>query len=165
MGRKSSITDKNIYLKSREEAGLTRLQASERMKYVTEGRIEKIESEKSSPHPDEVMAMAEVYKKPALCNHYCSTECPIGIKNVPPVESKDLSQIILEMLATLNHLNDEKNRMIEITADGLISDSEIRDFVKIKGELTKISATIDSLQLWIDNKVAEGKLDARQITT
>ena len=159
MGRKSSIKDKNLYLESRESAGLTRAEVSELMSFVSESRIEKIESEKSEPHPDEVLAMAEAYKKPALCNHYCSTECPIGQRHVAPVESKNLSQIILEMLATLNRLNVEKDRMIEITADGLISDNEIHDFAKIKNELSRVSSAIDSLELWIDNKIAEGALD------
>ena len=43
MGRKSSIKNKNIYLKSREESNLTRQEASELMDFVSEGRIEKIE--------------------------------------------------------------------------------------------------------------------------
>ncbi len=163
MGRKSSKKNKNIYLESRESAGLTRAEASEMMSFVTEGRIEKIESEKSKPHPDEIVAMADAYKKPALCNHYCAIECPIGSDRVPMTESKDLSQIILEILATLNRLNSEKDRLIEITADGLISDSEIEDFARIKKELGNASTTIDSLQLWIDNKIAEGTLDSSKL--
>lgn len=164
MGRRSSIKNKNIYLESREAAGYTRTEASEIMSFVSESRIEKIESGKSAPHPDEVLAMSEAYKKPALCNYYCSTECPIGLDHVPTVESKDLSLIVLEILATLNRLNAEKDRLIEITADGLISESEIDDFSKIKKELVKASSTIDSLQLWIDNKVAEGTLDGSKMS-
>lgn len=163
MGRRSSIKNKNIYLESREAAGYTRAEASEILSFVSESRIEKIESGKSAPHPDEVLAMSEVYKKPALCNHYCSTECPIGLDHVPTVESKELSLIVLEILTTLNRLNEEKNRFIEICADGLISENEINDFSKIKNELIKASATIDSLQLWIDNKVAEGALDGTKM--
>ena len=66
MGRKSSIKNKNVYLKSREESNLTRQKASELMDFVSEGRIEKIENGKSEPHPEEVLAMSEAYKKPSL---------------------------------------------------------------------------------------------------
>ena len=163
MGRRSIKENKNEYQKAREEAGLTRAEAAELMEYVSESRIEKIESEKSQPHPEEILAMASAYKKPALCNHFCSAKCPLGQKNVPKVEAKDLSQITLEMLATLNSLNKEKDRMIEITADGKISDDEMEDFSRIRKQLTQISSIVDSLQLWIDNTVISGKMDPSKL--
>ena len=82
MGRKSVKENKNIYQLYRENAGLTREKASEAMGIVSETRIEKIESDKTLPYPDEIMAMAECYKTPDLCNYYCSNECPIGKKYV-----------------------------------------------------------------------------------
>ena len=54
MGKKSTKENKNIYQTSREEAGLTREKASELMEFVSADRIEKIESEKSAPHPEEI---------------------------------------------------------------------------------------------------------------
>ena len=159
MGKKSVRENKNMYQLSREEAGMTRAEASEAMKFVTESQIEKIESEKSEPHPEEIMAMAEAYKKPSLCNYYCSKECPIGQEYVPEVKIKDLSQIVLEMLASLNALNREKDRLIEITADGIISDNELADFVTIQDKLNQISLTIDSLKLWVNNTIASGAID------
>lgn len=159
MGRKSVKTNKNIYQISREEQELTRERASDLLKYISPDRIEKIESEKSMPHPDEIIAMAECYKKPSLCNYYCSHECPIGIKSVPEIEPKDLSQITLEMLSTLNKLYKEKDRLIEITVDGEITHDEIRDFKSIKSTLEQMSSTIASLNLWIDSTIASGKID------
>ncbi len=158
MGRKSIKENKNEFQLARESAGLTRAEAAELMKYVSESRIEKIESEKSAPHPDEIIAMASAYKKPGLCNYYCSTMCPLGQEYVPPVKEKDLSQITLEILATLNSLNKSKERMIEITVDGVISNDEMEDFLKIKTQLSQISMTVDSFQLWIENTIAAGKL-------
>ncbi|MCR5469127.1 MAG: helix-turn-helix domain-containing protein [Lachnospiraceae bacterium] len=159
MGRKSTKEYKNEYQLAREAAGLTRAEAADLMEYVSESRIEKIESEKSAPHPDEIVAMADAYKKPGLCNYYCSTKCPLGQEYVPHIEAKDLSQIVLEMLATLNNLNKEKDRMIEISADGVISDDEMEDFSRIRKQLSQISMTADSLQLWIENTVAAGGMD------
>lgn len=159
MGRRSTKENKNIYQQSREAAGLTRAQASEKTGYISESRIEKIESEKSPAHPDEIMALAAAYKRPDLRNYYCSCECPLGLDHVPRTEDKSLSQIVLEILATLNRLEQEKERMIEITADGKISEDEVSDFSKIKKTLSQISGTIDSLQLWIDNAAANGGID------
>lgn len=163
MGRKSIKENKNEYQLTREAAGLTRAEAAELMEYVSESRIEKIESEKSDPHPDEIIAMSEAYKKPGLCNYYCSVKCPLGQKHIPQVEAKDLSQITLEMLATLNNLNKEKDRMIEITADGVISDDEMEDFSRIRKQLAQIATTANSLQLWIENTVAAGGMDPSKL--
>ena len=162
MGKKSTKENKNIYQTSREEAGLTREKASELMEFVSADRIEKIESEKSAPHPEEILAMADAYKKPVLCNYYCSKGCPIGKEYVPEIQVKDLAQITLEMLASLNSVDKEKNRLIEITSDGVIHDDQIADFVRIRRELSRMGAIVDSLELWFDTTVAEDKIN-RQI--
>lgn len=158
MGRNSTKEDKNIYQQSRENASLTREAAAEKLEFISESKIEKIEYEKVLPHPDEVLAMAKCYKNPSLCNYYCSHECPIGQEYVPEVTFKELSQITLEMLASLNSLEKEKNRLIEITVDGLISDDELEDFKKIQSQLSQISLAIDSLQLWVDKALIDGKI-------
>lgn len=158
MGRKSTKENKNIYQTSREEVGLTRDAAAEQLAFISSDRIEKIENEKSLPHPEEILAMADCYKNPSLCNYYCSHECPIGQEYVPEVKFKELSQITLEMLASLNSLEKEKNRLIEITVDGVISEDEMKDFEKIQKQLSQISMAIDSLGLWVQKAIMDGKI-------
>lgn len=159
MGRVSKKANKNIYQLRREELGLSREKASEILGSVPPERIEKIESEKSFPHPDEIMAMAEGYKMPDLCNFYCANECPIGKQYVPEIKIKDLSKIVLEMLASLNAMNRKKERLIEISADGTIDDNEIQDFIKIQEELERISITVETLQLWVEKMLADNKIN------
>ena len=158
MGRKSTKENKNIYQLSREAVSLTRETAAAQLAFISSDRIEKIESEKSLPHPDEILAMADCYKNPSLYNYYCSHECPIGQKYVPEVKFKELSQITLEMLASLNFLEKEKNRLIEITVDGIISADEMKDFERIQKQLSQISVAIDALQLWVQKAIADGKI-------
>ena len=158
LGKKSIKKDKNIYQLSREELELTRESASERMGCISADRIEKIESEKSLAHPDEVMVMADAYKKPNLCNYFCSHECPIGREYVPEIQPKDLSQIVLEMLASLNTIDKHRDRLIEITADGKIGKDEMTDFQKIQEQLSKISLSVESLRLWVEDTIANGKI-------
>ena len=163
MGKKSTKENKNIYQLNRERLELTREKASELLESVTSDRIEKIESGKSLPHPDEVLAMAKCYQNPLLCNCFCSEECPIGRQYVPKVESKMLSQIVLEMLASLNSIDKKKNRLIEITADGEVSDDELKDFVAIQEELEQISLTVESLQLWAETMMIKGEINSDKI--
>ena len=158
MGRKSVKENKNCYQTARENASLTRENASELLKFISSDRIEKIENERSMPHPEEVLAMSKAYGAPNLCNYYCSHECPIGQEFVPEIKIKDLSQITLEVLASLNKIEKEKNRLIEITVDGVISDDEIKDFKNIQSQLNQISMAIDSLQLWFQKAISDGKI-------
>ena len=147
MGRKSTKENKNIYQTSREAMDYTRETAAEKLGFISADRIEKIENEKSLPHPEEVLAMADCYKNPSLCNYYCSHACPIGKEYVPEVTAKDLSMITLEMLSTLNSLSKEKDRMIDIAADGKITEDEASDFIRIKNNLDNMSLAIESLKL------------------
>ena len=165
MGKKSIKENKNIYQVSREEQELTRAQASEKLEYISESRIEKIESGKVKIAPDEVLAMAKVYKRPELANYYCSHECPIGQVFVPEIKIKDLSQIVIEMLASLNTLNREKDRLIDITADGKIDNDELEDFVTIQEGLEKVSLVADTLRLWVNNTIASGAIDEDKLRT
>lgn len=158
MGRKSVKENKNVYQLSRENCALTRDRAAEQLGFVSSDRIVKIENGKCLPHPDEILAMADCYKTPALCNYYCSHECPIGQEYVPEVKIKSLSQITLEMLNSLNTLEKEKNRLIEITVDGEISENELGDFKRIQKQLAEISMAVDSLQLWVQQAIANGKI-------
>lgn len=162
MARASTKENKNIYHKTRESLQLTRETASELLESITPERIEKIENERSLPHPDEVLVMAEKYKQPSLCNYYCANQCPIGQQYVPEVKIKDLSQIVLEMLASLNSMNKQKERLIEITADGKITGDELVDFICIQKELERISIAVETLQLWSEQMLANGMIDLNQ---
>lgn len=162
MARVSTKQNKNIYHTTRENLQLTREEASELLEAITPERIEKIENERTLPHPDEVLLMAEKYKQPGLCNYYCANQCPIGQQYVPEVKIKDLSQIVLEMLASLNSMQKKKERLIEITVDGEISKDELEDFIYIQEELERISIAVETLQLWSERMLATGVIDVEQ---
>ncbi len=162
MARVSSKENKNIYQKTRERLQLSREAASSLLESIAPERIEKIENERSLPHPDEVLIMAEKYKQPSLCNYFCANQCPIGQQYVPEVKIKDLSQIVLEMLASLNAMSRQTERLIEITVDGKITGDELEDFIFIQEELERISIAVETLQLWSEQMLATGAIDAGQ---
>ena len=159
MGRSSTRENKTRYQLAREELGLSREKASELLETIAPERIEKIESERSLPRPDEVLIMAEKYKTPSLCNYFCARQCPIGQQYVPEIRNSELSDIVLKMLASLTAMDRKKERLIEIAADGTISKDEIDDFVRIQKELECISVTVETLQLWVEKMLANGRID------
>lgn len=152
-----------IYKEIRKKHDLTRDEVCDKASLmdnpIQPERLERIENSKFPINPDEVMLLAEIYGEPTLCNHYCSKECPIGEKYVPEVKVKDLAQIVLEMLSSLNSMKKSQERLIEITADGMIDDDEIKDFVFIQKELERISITVETLQLWVEQMLADKKIN------
>jgi hypothetical protein len=156
MARVSTKKNKNIYQQTRENLELSREGASELLEWISPERIERIENEKSNPNPDEVLQMADKYKLPRLCNYYCANQCPIGQEYVPEVKVKELSQLTLELLSSLNNMNSKRERLIEITVNGKIDDNEIADFIEIQEELERISLTVETLQLWSERMLANG---------
>lgn len=154
----------NIYKKTRKDSGMTRddvcdLVVKDGLGVMTPERLERIENDKFPITPEEVMLLSKVYRNPALCNQYCSHECPIGQHYVPEVTVKDVEKIILPLVASLNTMKKSQERLIEITADGVIDDEELKDFVKIQEELERISVTIESLQLWTETMIAEKRIN------
>ena len=61
---------------------------------ISAARIEKIEAESQLPTPYDVVQMAAAYKRPDLCNYYCSHQCDIGNRYVPALTASELPAII-----------------------------------------------------------------------
>ena len=57
MGKQSTRENKTIYQICREEAGLTRSEASEKMTAVSDSKIEKFEYEMQEPTPYDIIQM------------------------------------------------------------------------------------------------------------
>lgn len=159
MGRLSTKENKTIYQLCREESGLSREKASELMDGMSTSRIEKIEYETQQPTPFDIVQMADCYKRPDLCNYYCSHRCEIGDRYVPEIEVSELANIILETIASLNEINPHTSRLIQIARDGKISDDELHDFAYISSKLDEISLAINSLNLWVEKTASENDLN------
>ena len=65
---------------------------------------------------------------PDLCNYYCPTNAKSVIAMFRKWKVSDLSNIILETIASLNEINPLTGRLIQIARDGKISDDEMKDF-------------------------------------
>ena len=159
---KNTRTEKpeNIFFAARRELRLTREQAAERLGWINEDRLEKIEKDTAPARPEEVLQIAKVYQKPELCNRFCSEHCEIGMQYVPKIDLKDLSAIVLELLASLNGIQKKRERLIEIASDGIIRPDEMRDLDEIQAQLEKISVTTEALQLWVEKMKAQGALSS-----
>jgi hypothetical protein len=160
MPRKSVKENKSIYQIAREELEYSREKVEELLfAKISSDRLGKLENGKLQFRPEEIIWLSEIYSKPDLCNYYCSHDCEIGKEYVPEIKIKDLSQIVLEMLSSLNNVQEKQKRLIDITVDGKIDDEEIKDFIEIQRELEKISITVESLQLWTEKMLTSGAIN------
>jgi hypothetical protein len=75
---------------------------------------------------------------------------------------KELTGIVMEMLASFNVLQKEKERLIEIASDGEIGSDELEDFIAIQEELEKISLSVETLKFWVEKKLTTGGIDAEE---
>lgn len=148
----------NMYTEARVAAGMTREQASELLEFISADKLYRIESGETIPDPEETLAMQRCYKDVLLSNLYCTRECAIGKEYQQEVKVRHLPQITLEIVDTINRLEEHKNRLIEITSDSSIEEDEMVDFISIIKELERISDACSSLKIWIENKVLHGEL-------
>ena len=155
-----------MYMTVREELALTRERESALIcrQCISADRLEKIENRRLLARPDEILAIAEAYKAPAIINYYCTHDCDIGGRYISEVKPKELSQIAIETLNSLNKLAQVKDRLLEIVEDGTISADEAEDFCTIKSNLDKIARAVESLQLWLNESIAKGNIDLSMIS-
>lgn len=154
--------EKNIYVETRKQSNLTQAKASEAMKTISEDRLARLETDKISMTPNDVLEMSNAYKRPDLCNYHCTHECPIGKSTLSEIKPQQLSNIILKMIASLNTVETEKNALIEITSDGQITENELKDFARIQIKLNEISSTVEALKLWVKEMIATGSIDEEE---
>lgn len=157
------LKEKNIYLQLRKDRGLTREKADEVLVGITAEKLERIENEKVIPSPEDINIMAECYGEPQLRNYYCANVCPVGIASgVKALEAKPISQIVLELLSTINSLNKDKDKFVDIMVDGEIADDELESFIRFQNELESISQSVQSLKFWAEKKVVSGEINTEK---
>ena len=96
--------------------------------------------------------MADCYKAPELKGNYCREMCPLG-KNMPKIENEGLDRISLRMLSSLGKINAAKESLLEITADGIITEEEKPELKKIIKTLDEVNEITQNLKNWIEKNL------------
>lgn len=98
---------------------------------------------------DKAVLMADLYKAPHLLNHYCLKECPIGCRHCISEEVSDIDRVTVKLLKNLkvDDLESVKDKLLDIAADGVISEDEKPDLKEILDYLEKIAKTVSELKI------------------
>lgn len=103
---------------------------------------------------ESITLMADVYNAPELKPWYCTNVCPLG-EDMPQLELEELDRITIKTLATLRHIADVKEDLLDITADGVISPDEKPKLDNIIKTLKQVTEVARSLRIWAEKNIKE----------
>lgn len=153
MGRTAPKAAGNVFYTARFEAAkynerlYSREGAADEV-LIDQSKLMKIELGTAVPNPDEVAQMADVYNSPGLKNTYCSTMCPLG-SGLPKVVDDNLDRISVKALATFRKVETAKELLLDISEDGIVDETEMKDMNKIIATLTEIEQISAELKVFV----------------
>lgn len=153
MSNITAKTSSNIFYQARCEAATHNEQLSSRegaadYMSIDRGRLYRIESGIATPYPEEIRLMADLYNAPELENYFCRTMCPLGCE-MPKAELANLDRITVRTLSVFRKIGRTKEMLLDITADGVIDESEKPELEEIVKNLEEVEEIAQSMRLWI----------------
>ena len=154
MGRRPTKAGENPWCKARIEAAkyderlLSREGAAERLG-MSVSAVSDAELGLSKCMPvDKAVLMADLYKAPHLLNYYCLNECPIGCRLPISDEVLSVERVTVKLLKNLrvDEIRNVKEKLIDISADGAISEDEKPDLREVLRYLDDLAKTISELK-------------------
>lgn len=161
MGTRPTKAAGNIFCQARLEAAKyneklkSRDGAAEMLGYASPSTISDWELGICKPPPEAVLKMADLYNAPELPKFYCRNMCPLGF-DVPEICVCDIDRITVEILSALRGIDTAKEELLDITADGIISDGEKPKLEEIIGKLEQINTVSGKLKVWIQKNLQKG---------
>ncbi len=157
MANVTAKTSTNVFFKARCAASAHNEQLKSRegaadIMSIDRGRLYRIESGITNPYPEEIHLMADLYNAPELRNYYCREMCPLGC-DMPVLELDDLDRITVRAMASLRKVTETKEILLDITADGIITDEEKPTLKKILATLDEITVIAQSLKVWAEKNM------------
>lgn len=112
--------------------------------------------------PDVVILMADLYNAPRLKTHYCAYECPMG-KDAPiatEISSIELVTVRIMKALSPSKVEDVREKLVDIAADGVISDNEKPILSELVSFLDDVAKTVSELRL-LSERCLGGKGDGK----
>ena len=112
-------------------------------------------------YPEEILILSDAYNAPELMAWYCSSECLIGKSlEMPSPEIASVERTTMKLLKQLRQgdIEQVKEKLIDITADGIISKDEWADLTEILDYLDGLIRAARELKL-IGSKLLNGGAD------
>ena len=147
----------NAFVSAREEAAKRNERFSNKTSAaealgMDRSRLSRIELGVINPYPEEVLLMSAEYHCPELRAHYCRNICPLG-RDVPIPDANSIDRITVRTLHASENLKKAKKTLLEITADGVIDESEVPELRKVVESLDEVARVASDLKMWIEKNL------------
>ncbi len=143
-----------MFRQARNRAGMSRDEAAFRL-HIGTRTLTNYEHQITVTPPEIALRMQEIYKDPTLTARYCADYCPIGqifAHRVP--DNQHLCSVVLGLLKEQADVENLREKLIEITADGVIDQDEIPELERILEELMDLEKKIADFKLHVAKLVS-----------
>lgn len=155
MGKDPAKGNDNVYFRARKEAAtynerLFSREGAAELLGISVSTLADYELGNTKVVPvDKVVLMADLYNCPELKYGYCKHECPIGKQMPLATEANGIEGIALRMIQKFDPegLKEMKNSLVDIAADGIISDDEKPRLEAILRKLDDMAVVINEMKL------------------
>jgi transcriptional regulator with XRE-family HTH domain len=158
MGNNPTKAAENIYFQARKEAAkhndkLNSREGAAELLGLSVSSLSDYELGLTKVVPvDKVMLMADLYNAPEIKAQYCNEFCPLGCKNTKIV-LEDLDRVSLQLISVAREFAGEKDNLLNIVEDGVISDDEKAQLDRVLSVLDKTEASIKRFKLWAEKNI------------
>lgn len=162
MKTNSTVARGNVYFEARLRAAQqdyrynSRERASD-MIYVNERTLADYERGITTPPPEVVIRMADMYGAPELLNHYCANECPAGRGRVNALDELTPPHIATRLRVAASDLASILHDLDRIAMDGVVQPEEMPVLLTATQELANLKRAIEELELMT------AKLNGREV--
>ncbi len=163
MGTNPTKAMDNIYCRCRKEAAkyndkLNSREGAAELLGVSVSSLADYELGNTKVVPvDKVVLMADLYNSPEIKNYYCTNECPIGEHTVHKLELAELDRLTIKVLSAFRGIDEVKDKLIDIAADGVITEHEKPELEDVLRALDEITVYSQELRLWAEKNLKQGR--------
>ena len=163
MGKDQAKGNDNVYFRARKDAStcnekLFSREGAAELLGISVSTLADYELGNTKVVPvDKVVLMADLYNCPELKHEYCKHECPIGKRMPLATEAKGIEGVVLRMMQKLDPegLEEMKGSLVDIAADGMVSDDEKPRLEEILRKLDGIALAVSEMKL-VGEKALKG---------
>lgn len=143
-----------MFREARNRAGISRNEAALRL-HIGTRTLTNYEHQVTVTPPEIALRMQDIYQDPTLTARYCAEYCPIGqvyAHQVP--ENQHLCSAVLGLLKEQTDVEKLREKLIEITADGIIDHHEMPHLEHILEELMDLEKKIAEFKLHVAKMIS-----------
>jgi len=153
----------NLYREAREkfnrnsDSPLNRDDAAEKL-HVSLATLGRYETGESEPSPEVVFAMSKVYENPVLRRKYCSESCLIGKEDHEFSSPKNLFESGYGLINANKVLEQFKNELFDVLADGIVDEKEIVRLRAIIPQIKQVQNLLRDIEIEIEKHSLRHKI-------